>query len=172
MPLGNLTSQFFANLYLNELDYFVKHQLKIKYYIRYVDDFVILLNSKEKLEHYKEKIDKFLRIDLDIQIHPNKSRIFPIQRGTIFLGFKIFIYHRIIKRQNLKRFKNKIKKLEKQYNQRNITYDKIYESLEGWLAYAKNANTYKLRKEILKETIFQKEMSTKEVNRFLKFNNK
>ena len=60
MPLGNLTSQFFANIYLNDLDYFVKHKLKAKYYIRYVDDFVILHTSKETLEIYKDKINKYL----------------------------------------------------------------------------------------------------------------
>ena len=60
MPLGNLTSQFFANIYLNELDYFVKHELKAKYYIRYVDDFVILHESKEQLQVWKEKINAFL----------------------------------------------------------------------------------------------------------------
>ena len=58
MPLGNLTSQFFANAYLNELDYFIKHKLKVKYYIRYVDDFVILHNSKEQLEKWKAEIEK------------------------------------------------------------------------------------------------------------------
>ena len=61
MPLGNLTSQFFANVYLNELDYFVKHNLKAKYYVRYVDDFVILRNSKGQLKIWKEEIDKFLK---------------------------------------------------------------------------------------------------------------
>ena len=65
MPLGNLTSQFFANVYLNELDYFVKHKLKAKYYIRYVDDFVILHTSKKQLEDWKQQIDKFLKEKLN-----------------------------------------------------------------------------------------------------------
>ncbi|MFH1972467.1 MAG: RNA-directed DNA polymerase [archaeon] len=170
--MGNLTSQFFANLYLNELDYFVKRKLKIKYYIRYVDDFIIFHNSKEKLEFYKEEIGSFLTSKLDIELHPDKSRIFPIHRGTNFLGFKIFPYHRIIKNQNLRRFKGKLKQLEKQYRQGGISYDELYDSLEGWLAYAKNANTYKLRKEILEqvETLFSKEVSSKEINRYQKYN--
>ena len=67
MPLGNLTSQFFANIYLNELDYFVKHKIKAKYYIRYVDDFIILHQSKEQLEEWKIKIDEFLQKELKLK---------------------------------------------------------------------------------------------------------
>jgi retron-type reverse transcriptase len=75
MPLGNLTSQFFANVYLNELDYFVKHELKAKFYIRYVDDFIILHNSKRHLEDWKSKINEFLIEKLKIELHPCKSKV-------------------------------------------------------------------------------------------------
>ena len=78
MPLGNLTSQFFANVYLHELDWFVKHTLKAKYYVRYVDDFVILHESEKQLELWKEKIDKFLREKLKLELHPQKSKIIPL----------------------------------------------------------------------------------------------
>lgn len=74
-PLGNLTSQFFANVYLNEFDHFVKNELKAKYYIRYVDDFVILHNSKEQLEIWKQEINEFLINRLKIQLHSDKSKI-------------------------------------------------------------------------------------------------
>jgi retron-type reverse transcriptase len=76
MPLGNLTSQFFANVYLNELDYFVKHKLKAKYYIRYVDDFVILNKNKQILEDYFIKIKRYLT-NLKLELHPDKSKIIP-----------------------------------------------------------------------------------------------
>lgn len=72
MPLGNLTSQFFANIYLNELNQFVKHGLKAKYYIRYVDDFVILDNSTRNLKKYKEKIEDFLATGVLLQLHPEQ----------------------------------------------------------------------------------------------------
>lgn len=75
MPLGNLTSQFFANVYLHELDRFVKHELKAKYYIRYVDDFVILHKSKSQLEIWKEEINNFLNNKLNLELHPDKSKI-------------------------------------------------------------------------------------------------
>src|SRR3989339_248340 len=90
MPLGNLTSQFFANVYLNELDQFVKHKLKAKQYIRYVDDFVILHHSEEKLAEWKEKIVGFLRENLLLDLHPEKTRIILSDHGVDFLGLKIF----------------------------------------------------------------------------------
>ena len=83
MPLGNLTSQFFANVYLNELDYFVKHKLKAKYYIRYVDDFVILHQSKEQLEIWKKQINHFLNTELKLELHPDKSKIVSLSNGTL-----------------------------------------------------------------------------------------
>ncbi len=111
MPLGNLTSQFFANVYLNELDQFVKHTLKAKYYIRYVDDFVILHKNKSVLENYKQKIGEFLTSNLNLTLHPTKSKIAPLSRGIDFLGFRIFYYHKLLRKSGLKRLKRKFQKL-------------------------------------------------------------
>ena len=83
MPLGNLTSQFFANVYLNELDYFVKHELKAKYYLRYVDDFVLLHSSKGQLKIWKNKIEDFLKEKLKLELHPDKSRIIKIRKERL-----------------------------------------------------------------------------------------
>jgi len=94
MPLGNLTSQFFANVYLNELDYFAKHKLKAKYYIRYVDDFIILHKSKLQLEKWKQEINEFLKKELKLELHQEKSRILPLSRGIDFVGFRNFYYVR------------------------------------------------------------------------------
>jgi len=91
MPLGNLTSQFFANVYLNELAQFVKHKLRAKCYIRYVDDFVILHNSKEQLNIWKSEINRFLKEKLELELHPNKSQILKLKKGIKFLGFRIFL---------------------------------------------------------------------------------
>lgn len=170
MPLGNLTSQFFANVYLNELDQFVKHNLRARYYIRYVDDFVIFHRSKEALEYYKEEIDIFLKERLALRLHPDKSRIFPIYRGTDFLGLKIYPYHKVIKRKNIRKFQKKLKKLCEKYDKGIASYDQIYDLLEGWCAYTKNANMHCTKRRILQrvEKKFLGEMSTKELNRLLK----
>ena len=90
MPLGNLTSQFFANVYLNELDQYVKHQLRARHYIRYVDDFVILSDINEELQAYEKAIDSFLWERLSLELHPEKTKIVNTSEGVGFLGFRIF----------------------------------------------------------------------------------
>ena len=108
MPLGNLTSQFFANVYLNELDQFVKHKLKAKYYIRYVDDFVILHSNIRILEEYKARIDEFLKERLGLCLHPDKSKIIRLESGVGFLGFRIFFNHKLVRKKNLLKFEKKL----------------------------------------------------------------
>ena len=108
MPLGNLTSQFFANVYLNELDYFVKHKLKAKFYIRYVDDFVILHNSKDQLKKWKVDINKFLRDKLKLELHTQKSRIISLSRGIDFVGFRNFWYYKLLRERNIRKMYLKI----------------------------------------------------------------
>ncbi len=108
MPLGNLTSQFFANVYLNELDYYIKHNLKAKYYIRYVDDFVILHRSKGKLLLYKWLIGNFLKQKLKLELHPNKSKIIALHNGVKLLGFRIFYHHKLPRKNNVRLFGRKL----------------------------------------------------------------
>ena len=107
MPLGSLTSQFFANVYLNELDYFIKHQLKVHYYIRYVDDFVVLHNSKSQLEAWKSAINNFLKEKLKLELHPEKSRTVLLSNGVDFVGFRNFYYYKLLRKRNIKLLRKK-----------------------------------------------------------------
>ena len=149
MPLGNLTSQFFANVYLSELDYFVKHELKAKFYIRYVDDFVLLDKSRENLENYITEINNFLRNELKLELHPDKSKIFPIYHGASFLGFRVFYYHRLLKKSNIRNFRRRLESFRNLKEKELISDEKITESINGWLVYAECGDTYKLRNRIL-----------------------
>lgn len=149
MPLGNLTSQFFANVYLNELDYFVKHKLKAKYYIRYVDDFVILHHSRSALEEYRGKINDFLKGNLMIRLHPQKSKIFNLDSGINFLGFRVFFYHKLVRKSNLRKFGRRFEKLKVLFGGGRISREEALESIEGWLAYIKHADTYKYQKNLV-----------------------
>ena len=108
MPLGNLTSQFFANVYLNELDYYIKHNLKVKHYLRYVDDFVILHDSKEKLRLYKWLINNFLKQKLKLELHPEKSKVISLHNGVNLLGFKVFYHYKLPRKSNLRKFEKKL----------------------------------------------------------------
>jgi len=145
MPLGNLTSQFFANVYLNELDQFVKHKLKAKYYIRYVDDFVILHENEIQVKVWKFYINKFLKENLKIELHPEKSRVIPLSRGIDFVGFRTFYYFRLLRKRNIKKMQIKIKL----FKEGKISYEKLLESFHGWQAYAKWANSHKLKEKVL-----------------------
>lgn len=151
MPLGNLTSQFFANVYPNELDYFVKHKLKAKYYLRYVDDFVILHESKEKLKLWKKEINNFLESTLRLELHSDKSRIISLSKCIDFVGFRTFYYHKLLRRRNLRKILYKIKG----YKQGELSREKILESFQGWNAYAKWANSLKLRRKVVREIYIQ-----------------
>jgi len=150
MPLGNLTSQFFANVYLNELDSFVKHKLRAKYYIRYVDDFVILHNSAKQLEDWKEQINHFLKDNLKIELHKDKSKVLNLEKGVSFLGFRVFYYHKLLRKSNMNNFERKFNQLKIMYKEGLITREKAVESFEGWLTYANCANTFKYRKHMIR----------------------
>jgi len=150
MPLGNLTSQFFANLYLNELDVFAKHKLRAKYYIRYVDDFVILHENKEQLEIWKIKINNFLQERLKIILHPSKSHVLKLSSGINFLGFRVFYHHKLIRASNLKNFQRRYNHMKILFDEEIIGREKALEALEGWIAYCSYANTYKYRKHLIR----------------------
>ncbi|MBU2638071.1 MAG: reverse transcriptase/maturase family protein [Nanoarchaeota archaeon] len=153
MPLGNLTSQFFANVYLNELDQFIKHRIKAKYYLRYVDDFVILHKSRLQLRKWKRQIEEFLKYKLLLELHPQKSKILPLGRGIDLLGFKCFFHFRILRRKNIRKMQKKIEtfNLLCQENRTNTIH--LMDSLQGWNAYAMHANSYKLRRIITNKAI-------------------
>lgn len=161
MPLGNLTSQFFANVYLNELDYFVKHKLKAKYYIRYVDDFVILSSSKLQLKELKKQIEKFLNDKLKLELHSDKSKIISLSRGIDFVGFRNFYYFKLLRKRNIKNMERKIE----MFSEGKITDKKLAEIFQGWNAYSKWANGFNLRKKIMVEI-----QKTKNITGGRKFN--
>ena len=137
MPIGALTSQLFANIYLNELDHFVKHELGAKYYMRYMDDFIVLGKISEELEQMEYEISVFLKT-LKIQLHPEKSKIFPLHNGVSFLGYRTFYNYMLLKKNSLALLRDRLARFSD--NQ------KAGESLEGWLAYARHANSLKQTK--------------------------
>ncbi|MBU4308654.1 MAG: reverse transcriptase/maturase family protein [Nanoarchaeota archaeon] len=145
MPLGNLTSQFFANIYLNELDQFVKHKMKVKFYVRYVDDFIIFSKSEKQLKVWKKETEIFLREKLKLELHPDKSRIINLSRGVDFVGFRIFYHYKLLRKRNIKNMQRKINLFE----DKESSHKKLLESFQGWDSYAKWSDSYKLRKNFL-----------------------
>jgi len=148
MPIGNQTSQFFANVYLNELDYFVKHDLRAKFYLRYVDDFVILDRSEARLMSFRSKINGFLEQRLKLELHEEKSQVRPLHNGTSLLGFRVFYHYRIPKRRNLLKLEKRMLNLKRLYEAGDVSTEDVAKSLDGWMAYAAQGNTFGLRKSL------------------------
>ena len=108
IPLGNLTSQIFANIYLNELDQFIKHNLRIKYYLRYADDFSILDTDIEKLNSYLALVRNFLQDKLKLELHPNKISFRKLKWGIDFCGYTVLPHYILPRTKTKKRIINKI----------------------------------------------------------------
>ena len=108
LPLGNLTSQLLGNIYLNELDQFIKHGLKIKYYLRYCDDFIILSNDPMKLQELIPRLAEFLEERLSLELHPRKIFLNKHRRGIDFLGYVVLPYHRVLRTRTKRRLMRKI----------------------------------------------------------------
>jgi len=137
IPIGNLTSQLFANVYLNELDQFVKRDLKRGYYLRYMDDFLIFGGGKQELWRTKETIAGFLKTKLDLSLHPKKANVFPIETGIDFLGFRIFPGYAALRQSTLKRFAKKMK----EQNGDEVAAAKSFDSFAAFAARARSWQT-------------------------------
>lgn len=144
LPIGNYTSQTFANIYLNEVDQYAKHELKCKYYFRYMDDTVILLKTKEEAVKVLEKIRKFLREKLELELN-SKTQIFKSKQGVNFCGYKINEYRLKIRDRGKRNLKNKVKHLESQVRKGNMSTEKAYKFLCGHIGYIKIADTRNLK---------------------------
>lgn len=148
MPIGNLTSQLFANIYLNKLDCFIKRSLQARYYLRYMDDFLILDFNKKKLHFAKDKIRRFLEDELNLKLHPKKAIIFPIDKGIDFLGFIVFENYKLLRKSTVKRFIKRMKKYKKMFEENKISLEKFNNSARSWSAYAKFGDSWGLRKKL------------------------
>lgn len=147
LPIGNLTSQFFSNVYLNGFDHFIKEQLKISKYVRYVDDFALFSDEKELLANARLEIEKYLG-QLRLKIHPVKSQLFETKIGASFLGFRIFPQTIRVRNHNLHHARRRLKRLQTDYNQGKIDQGKVNQSIQSWFAHLEHGNTWQLRQQI------------------------
>lgn len=144
LPIDNLTSQLFANIYLNEFDEFIKHRLRVRFYIRYVDDFIIVSKDRAYLVSLLEPIENFLKEHLRLDLHPIKRKIFSSRSGVDFLGYFIRPYYKIVRFGNIKRFLRRISR----YKRTGRWQEKKGQSLAAWMGYASQGNSYNLLRNI------------------------
>ena len=145
LPLGNYSSQMFANIYLNELDQYAKHNLKCKYYFRYMDDIVILCEDKKVAKYRLEKLSEYLNKNLKLTFN-SKTKIFKDMQGVNFCGYKINERRMKIRHTSKCRMKRKLKRYTLQLKEGKTTLPEIQMSIAGWLGYVKHADSYNLRK--------------------------
>lgn len=143
LEIGNYTSQMFANIYLNELDQYIKHKLKVKYYFRYLDDEICLLQTKKQAKQVLEKVENFLEKELELKLN-KKTQIFKNKQGVNFCGYKINEYRLKIRDKGKRRLKKKVKKLKQKVKDEKITSKEAKKYLAGHLGYIKIANTKNL----------------------------
>jgi len=155
LPIGNLTSQFFANTYLNGFDHFIKETLKAKKYLRYVDDFALFSDDRDFLVEARPAIEDYLAT-LRLKIHPIKSQLIETRIGPTFVGFRIFQDHIRVKAANLHRARYRLRHYQTLYAANRISFEQLTQSLRSWAAHLKHADTWRLRQDIFEQLVFVK----------------
>ena len=154
IPIGNLTSQFFANIYLNGFDHFVKEKLGCRFYARYVDDIAVVDSNKDYLKEACSRMEQYLVEGLRLRLHPHKRHIRPVNSGLRFLGQIIYPNRRLLPKKNVCRFMRRMRKFQYLYASGEISLDQISHSLQSWLGHAKQAHTFALRKNLMEKIYY------------------
>ena len=144
MPIGNLTSQMFANLYLHELDLFAKHDLQLHYYIRYMDDIIILHHDKQHLAVVKDEIEAFLFDNLRLQLN-KKTAIRPCSMGVEFVGYRVWATHRKLKKKTAIKIKHGVKHIKKMRDNGEITQDSFIRRIASYKGVMQHCNSFSFR---------------------------
>lgn len=153
IPIGNYTSQYFANIYLNELDQFVKHTLHIHEYVRYMDDFLFLCPDKDSAIKLKETVNVFLNKKLHLTLN-KKSKYFPSKMGVNFCGYRIFPTHMLLRNSSKRKIKRNIRKWNKKYREKTLNIERTMQRINSWKGHASHCNSFYLTNKIINKCDF------------------
>lgn len=160
LPIGNLTSQFFANLYLNGFDHFVKEQLKAACYLRYVDDFALFSDDRGFLTESRQAIEDYLAT-LRLKIHAVKSQLFETRIGANFVGFRVLPIGEApkeicirVRNDSLRRARHRYRRLQKRYAHRQVSLQRLTQSIQSWGSHLSHGDTWRLRQAIFNNLTF------------------
>ena len=137
IPIGNYTSQYFANIYFNQLDHYVKEELSIKYYVRYMDDFLLILPSKTESKRVKKIVENYLKDTLNLQLN-KKTNYFPNKNGVNFCGFKIYRKKIKLSNSNKKKINKRVREWNKQYEKKSLDFKTASISFRSWNGHARH----------------------------------
>jgi RNA-directed DNA polymerase len=150
LPIGNLTSQWFANLYLDGLDHFVTARLGFGGYVRYCDDFVLLGNDKAKLHEAFARVVEYTA-GLRLKLHETRAVLRPSACGVTFVGFRIWPTHRFLTKDNIRKFRRRLRWMKRAFAEGRLTLFEVNQRVASWLGHAINANSYGLIEKLLPE---------------------
>jgi retron-type reverse transcriptase len=153
IPIGNLTSQFFANLYLDDPDHYIKQVLRVRPYLRYVDDMVVLDHDKTRLADIREAVRERLAADR-LRLHPHKAHVTKSVDGLSLLGYVVFPGRRRLRNDNGHRFARKLRRMTRAYRVRRLEWANVVASTQSWIGHAKHADTDGLRRAIFSQVVF------------------
>ena len=150
LPLGNVTSQDFANIYLNEVDQFCKRYLGLKWYVRYMDDICIVVKDRETARDVLAKIRTYVKDHLDLELN-EKTHIYPLAQGINTLGFRIHTTHLEVRNSSKTAMKRRIKKIDEKVQSGRLTKKQAQQAVNAWLGHARHSNSYNLAKKIFEK---------------------
>ena len=153
IPIGNYTSQYFANIYLNELDHYVKEVLRVEFYVRYMDDFILFVSEKEDAKKLKKAITVFLKEKLQLSLN-SKSKYYPNELGVDFCGYRIYETHRLLRKSSKQKIKKIIKRANRDFEEGILNYQQVRMRYNSWKAHASHANSYHLVKKYHSKFLF------------------
>jgi hypothetical protein len=155
IPIGNLTSQFLANVMLDPLDHLVKEQLCWAGYLRFADDFLVFGDDKRKLGELLPVLGRFLE-SFRLKLHPRKCVVLPVRLGVPFLGWRLFADHRLVKRTTGVRFQRCLRKLARAYQRGEIGWNQVRASVASWNGHLSHGDTWGLRCRLFEQTVFNR----------------
>lgn len=161
MPIGSLISQMLANINLNPLDQYCKRILGIKYYIRYMDDVIILHNNKKELHEWKRLIEKFLNEELELHLN-NKTAIRPVSLGIEFVGYRAWNTHIKLRKSTALKMKRRLKNIKKQYENGEIELQDVKATMASYHGLMKHCNSYNLQNKIFESFVLVRKNEEKE----------
>lgn len=156
LPIGNLTSQLWANVYLNELDLFAKEELRVRFYLRYMDDIVVLYPDKGGLWNIRRAIEEFLRDRLKLRLNI-KTSIFPTRQGIDFVGYRTWPDFKLIRKSSIKRAKRRFKNVAKLLDRNVISLDVVRSIVASWIGYCTHGDAFRIRHKMLAHFLFRRE---------------
>jgi retron-type reverse transcriptase len=147
LAIGNLTSQFWSNFYLNRFDHFIQENIKCHKYLRYVDDFALFSDDRQFLADARPKIEEYLTT-LRLKLHPLKSQLFETKYGVNFMGFRVLPEQVRVRNDNLRRSRRRFRELQSDYRYGQISLEKLIQRIQAWEAHLKHGDTYRLRRKV------------------------